>query len=451
MIGLSGPPPLNESTPMAQPAHGDIEISLPHLALLVLAGPSGAGKSTFAAQHFTPTQVVSSDRIRGWISDDETDQTVSGPAFELLHDLVGKRLAAGRLTVVDSTALRTQARRDLLRLGQRYNVPVILLVFRADRELCRQRDAARARPVGAAVIERQLPLAEETLRRVTSEGFDRVYVLDSTDLGRVRFRYEPLPGDRGKLSGPFDVIGDIHGCADELRGLLTTLGYAPEAGGAWRHPEGRVFVALGDLTDRGPDSVGVLRIMIPSVAAGAALYTPGNHCNKLLRYLLGHKVRVGHGLAETIAEIDALPAPQRQDLIRATTRMIADAPPYLVLDGQRLVVAHAGIKEWMVGQMSRRIRDFTLYGDVTGEIDERGFPVRRDWAAEYHGPYAIIYGHTVVPEPVWINNTLNIDQGCVFGGRLTCLRWPEREIVQQPAARAYAQHDTPDLEGASAA
>jgi len=79
--------------------------------------------------------------------------------------------------------------------------------------------------------------------------------------------------------------------------------------------------------------------------------------------------------------------------------MIADAPPYLVLDGQRLVVAHAGIKEWMVGQMSRRIRDFTLYGDVTGETDERGFPLRLDWAAEYRGPYAIVYGHTVVPEP----------------------------------------------------
>jgi protein phosphatase len=170
-----------------------------------------------------------------------------------------------------------------------------------------------------------------------------------------------------------------------------------------------------------------------------------------MRYLLGHRVKVGHGLTETIAGIEALPLPQRQELIRATTRMIADAPAYLVLDERRLVVAHAGIKEWMVGQMSRRIRDFTLYGDVTGELDERGFPIRRNWAADYHGPYAIVYGHTVVPEPVWLNNTLNIDQGCVFGGRLTALRWPEREIVQVQAARAYAQQDTPDLEGASAA
>jgi protein phosphatase len=431
--------------------HAPIEISLPHLALLVLAGPSGAGKSTFAARHFLPTQIVSSDGMRALISDDESDQSVSGAAFELLHDLVGKRLAAGRLTVVDSTALRAQARRDLLRVGQRFHVPVILLLFRADLDTCLAHDATRARQVGAAVIERHMDLLDETQRRVTGEGFDRVYILEPGDLDRVRFTYEPLPGDRRVLGGPFDIIGDVHGCADELRALLTRLGYAPDAVGVWRHPSGRVFVSLGDLTDRGPDSVGVLRIIIPAVAAGAALYTPGNHCNKLMRCLLGHKVRVGHGLNETLTQLEALPVAERTELIRATTRMIADAPPYLVLDRGRLVVAHAGIKEWMVGQMSRRIRDFTLYGDVSGETDERGFPLRRDWATTYTGPYTIVYGHTVVPEPQWLNNTLNIDQGCVFGGHLTALRWPEREIVQVPAARAYAQHDGPDLEGASAA
>jgi protein phosphatase len=436
---------------MAESTLPEIEINLPRQALIVLAGASGSGKSTFAARHFTPTQVVSSDRMRALISDDESDQSVSGPAFEMLHDLVGKRLAAGRLTVVDTTAARAQARRELLRIGQRYNVPVILIVFRASRELCLQRDALRARQVGSAVIDRQITLLEESLRRVNSEGFHRVYMLEPDEVDRVRFTYEPLPGDRGALRGPFDIIGDIHGCVDELRELLTRLGYAPDAAGAWGHPQGRTFVSLGVLTDRGPDSVGVLRILIPSVAAGTALYTPGNHCNKLMRYLLGHRVKVGHGLTETIAGIEALPLPQRQELIRATTRMIAEAPAYLVLDERRLVVAHAGIKEWMVGQMSRRIRDFTLYGDVTGEIDERGFPIRRNWATDYHGPYAIIYGHTVVPEPVWLNNTLNIDQGCVFGGRLTALRWPEHEIVQVQAARAYAQQDTPDLEGASAA
>lgn len=428
-----------------------LEITLPHLALLVLAGPSGSGKSTLAARHFLPTQIVSSDAMRALISDDEADQSVSGPAFELLHDLVGKRLAAGRLTVVDSTALRAQARRDLVRIGQRFHVPVILVLFRADRDTCLAHDALRPRQVGAPIIDRQLLLVEETVHRVTGEGFDRVYVLDPSDLARLRFSYEPLPTDRSLLNGPFDLIGDIHGCADELRTLLSRLGYAPDAAGVWRHPQGRLFVLLGDLTDRGPDSAGVLRIVSAAVSAGTALYTPGNHCNKLMRYLLGHKVRVGHGLAETIAQLDSLPAGERNSLIRAVTRMISDAPPYLVLDRGRLVIAHAGIKEWMIGQMSRRIRDFTLYGDVTGELDADGFPIRRDWAGNYAGSYTIVYGHTVVPEPRWVNNTLNIDQGCVFGGRLTCLRWPEREIVQVRAARSYAQHDHTDREGASAA
>ncbi len=428
-----------------------IEIALPHLALLVLAGPSGSGKSTFAARHFQPTQIVSADAMRALISDDDSDQSVAGPAFELLHDLVGKRLAAGRLTVVDSTALRAQARRDLVRIGQRFHVPVILILLRAERTTCLNHDAGRARQVGAAVIDQQLSLVEETLRRVTGEGFDRVYVLNPSDLTRVTFAYEPLPSDRSLLNGPFDIIGDIHGCADELRILLTRLGYAPDTAGVWRHPQGRLFVSLGDLTDRGPDSVSVLRLLVAAVDAGAALYTPGNHCNKLMRYLLGHKVRIGHGLAETVAQLDALPAAERHNLIRATTRMISDAPPYLVLDRGRLVIAHAGIKEWMVGQMSRRIRDFTLYGDVTGDLDAEGFPIRRDWATAYSGPYTVVYGHTVVAESRWVNSTLNIDQGCVFGGRLTCLRWPEQEIVQVPAARAYAQHDHADLEGVHAA
>ncbi|HUS13595.1 MAG TPA: AAA family ATPase [Chloroflexia bacterium] len=430
---------------------GEREITLPHVALVVLAGPSGAGKSTFAARHFTPTQVVSSDQMRAMISDDEADQSVSAAAFQLVHEIVCRRLAAGRLTVVDSTALRAQRRRDFLRDGQRFHVPVILIVFRGTREVCLARDAQRTRQVGAAVIDQQLALQDETIRRAAGEGFDRVYVLDPTQAEQVRFNYAPLPGERGGLGGPFDVIGDIHGCADELRALLTRLDYAPDAHGAWRHPAGRTFVLLGDLTDRGPDSAGVLRIAVAAVAAGAALYTPGNHCNKLLRHLLGHRVKVGHGLAETIAQLDALPASERQPLVRAVTRMIADAPPYLVLDGGRLVVAHAGIKEWMVGQMSRRIQTFTLYGDVSGDVDADGFPLRHDWAADYRGSHAIVYGHTVVPEPVWRNNTINIDQGCVFGGRLTCLRWPERTIVQVPAARAYSAQDRVDLDGISAA
>jgi protein phosphatase len=427
-------------------------IVLPPLALVVLAGPAGCGKSTFAARHFGETQVVSSDRMRAWVSDDAADQSVSGLAFPLLYSLVDKRLAWGRLTVVDSTALTAQARADLRHIGRRHGVPVVLVLFVADAALCRARDRQRGRRVGAAVIKQHLTLLRETLERAPQEGFDAIYMVDAEHGDKVQVRYAGVDVDRSDLPGPFDIVGDVHGCVDELTELLETLGYGPDpADGTWRHPAGRTAVFLGDLTDRGPGSVAVLRRVLPMVAAGAALFTPGNHDNKLMRYLLGRKVRVGHGLGRTIAELDALPPDERVRLADATCRLIADAPIYLILNDWRLVVAHAGIKEWMIGQVSERVKSFCLYGDVVGETDAQGFPIRRDWAREYQGAAAVVYGHTVVPRPEWVNNTINIDQGCVFGGALTALRWPEREIVQVGARAVYFERDTPDLEPIAAA
>jgi protein phosphatase len=423
-------------------------ITLPQEALVVLAGPAACGKSTFAGRHFAATQVVSSDRLRGLISDDDADQTVSRMAFHLLYELVGMRLALRRLTVVDSTALGAQTRRDLLYMGQRYHMPVVLVLFIADAALCRERDRHRSRRVGLTTIERQLMMLQEAVHRVPHEGFDRVFMVDARHNDQVQVRYEGSPVDRGDVPGPFDIIGDIHGCYDELTTLLGDLGYSPDhrADGVWSHPAGRAAVFLGDLTDRGPASVPVLRLVSAMVQAGCALYTPGNHDNKLLRYLQGRKVRVGHGLEQTVRELNALPPAQRAALVEATVHLIQDAPMYLVLDDWRLVVTHAGIQAWMIVQVSPRIQSFCLYGDVSGETDEQGFPIRRDWARDYRGPAAVVYGHSVTPEPLWVNNTINIDQGCVFGGALSALRWPEREIMQVPAHRVYFTRDTPDLD-----
>ncbi len=434
---------------MADEADGHPVIRVPRPALVVLAGPSGSGKSTFAARHFAPTEIVSSDAMRALVSDYEGNQHASSEAFDLLESLIDKRLGLRRLTVVDSTALRPTARRDLLRIARRHGLPAILIVLCAGRDLCLARDAQRRRQVGAAVIDRQLAQMRAGLDRLDAEGFDRVVVLTAEEADQAgvvveRARSSPATREQGR----FDVIGDIHGCADELEELLRRLGYAPDRRGVWRHPAGRRFVVLGDLTDRGPKSVEVLGLVIAAVDAGAALYTPGNHCNKLMRYLKGNKVRIGHGLQETIRQIDALPPDEHAALTQATLRLIGDAPPYLVLDHGRLVVAHAGLREWMIGLDTRQVRDFVLYGDVTGQVDARGLPVRGNWAAEYHGTAAIVYGHTVVPEAVWLNNTINIDQGCVFGGCLTAVRWPERDIRQVAAHAVYSPRDTPDLEPA---
>ncbi len=198
-------------------------------------------------------------------------------------------------------------------------------------------------------------------------------------------------------------------------------------------PEGRTAVFLGDLVDRGPDSPGVLRLVMGMVAAGHALAVPGNHENKLIRALGGRDVQVSHGLAETLSQLAGEDEAFRQDVAGFCRGLVS----HLVLDGGRLVVAHAGLKEAYQGRASGRVRSFALYGDTTGETDEFGLPVRYPWASDYRGRAMVLYGHTPAPDPEWVNNTLCLDTGCVFGGRLTALRYPEKELVSVPAQQVW--------------
>ena len=241
-------------------------------------------------------------------------------------------------------------------------------------------------------------------------------------------------------SGPFDIIGDVHGCLDELNELLDLLGHTRQQEQS-SQPE-RKLILLGDLGDRGPTSALTFRCVMGMVDAGRAYYTPGNHCNKLLGYLNWRRVQLAHGLAGTVQEVEAQEKtePGFRERLR---NFIDNASPYLWLDAGKLVVTHAGIKKGMIGRFDDRIKAMCLYGDVTGETNPDGTPVRLDWAQHYNGSAAIVYGHTPAPGPHWVNNTINIDQGCVFGGWLTALRWPEREVVQVRARRAYYTERTP--------
>jgi protein phosphatase len=248
--------------------------------------------------------------------------------------------------------------------------------------------------------------------------------------------------DLRDLTGPFDIIGDIHGCGDELAELLIGLGYRADAEGLYAHPDGRTLVFIGDLGDRGPYSADVFALAMAMVRRGLGLYTPGNHCNKLMRYLQGRKVTQSHGLASTVRQVEARSA-EHTAFREQLEEFIESAPPYLWLDDGALVVAHAGIKEDFIGRDSQRVRTMVLYGDITGETNPDGTPVRLDWAQRYHGNAAVVYGHTPVPGPHWRNNTINIDQGCVFGGWLTGLRWPEHTWTQVRARRAYYTERTP--------
>lgn len=249
------------------------------------------------------------------------------------------------------------------------------------------------------------------------------------------------PDSRHRL-GQFDIIGDVHGCADELVALLRALGYGVRLEGTGDErraittaPTGRQAFFVGDLVDRGPNSPDVLRIVMDMMLAGQAGMVVGNHDDKLLRWLTGNKVKIGGGLERTIAQLDG-----QGEAIRArAVSLLSKQPSHAWLDGGKLAVAHAGIRENMLGRSYPRAHDFGLFGDTSGRVGSDGMPERFNWAAEYRGETAIVYGHTPVAEPQWQNNTLCIDTGCVFGGKLTALRWPEREIVAVPARQSYAQ------------
>ncbi|MFH9064965.1 polynucleotide kinase-phosphatase [Streptomyces coeruleorubidus] len=407
------------------------------LSLVVLVGASGSGKSTFARRHFKPTEIISSDFCRGLVSDDENDQSATKDAFDVLHYIAGKRLAAGRRTVVDATSVQPEARRQLVELARRYDVLPIAIVLDVPENVCAERNAARTdrADMPRRVIQRHIRELRRSLRHLEREGFRKVHVLRGVeDVEQATVVTEKRFNDLTHLTGPFDIIGDIHGCSAELESLLVKLGYTDGV-----HPEGRTAVFVGDLVDRGPDSPGVLRRVMAMVKSGNALCVPGNHENKYGRYLRGRKVQHTHGLAETIEQM----AGESEEFAAEVRQFIDGLVSHYVLDGGRLVVCHAGLPERYHGRTSGRVRSHALYGDTTGETDEFGLPVRYPWAEEYRGRAAVVYGHTPVPEATWLNNTICLDTGAVFGGKLTALRWPERELVDVPAERVWYEPAKP--------
>src|SRR6185312_14813354 len=287
------------------------------------------------------------------------------------------------------------------------------------------------------------------------EGFRHVFVLESPEeVEAATVERVPLYNDKRNEHGPFDIIGDVHGCCDELEQLLNRLGYnkfdIAGHGPGWSnigyvHPEGRKAVFVGDLVDRGPRVLDTLSIVRNMVQFGSALCVPGNHDMKLLRKLRGKDVQITHGLANSLAEIDALSEDVRKPHCKEIEQFLDSLVSHYVFDDGKLVVAHAGMKAEMQGRGSGKVREFALYGETTGETDEFGLPVRYNWAAEYRGSAMVVYGPTPVPEPEWLNRTVNIDTGCVFGGKLTALRYPEKEFVSVPAARTYCEPARPFL------
>jgi protein phosphatase len=420
-----------------------MKLRIPELSLVVLIGATGSGKSTFARRHFRPTEVISSDACRALVSDDENDQTATGDAFEVLHLIAGKRLARGRLTVVDATNVQPEARRSLVELAKAHYVFAVALVFDLPEEILEERTRRRTdRQLPLRVLYQQSGQLRRSLNGLQREGFRTVHILQTPEeVEAAVIERQRLWADRRMEHGPFDLIGDVHGCGDELEELLEKLGYQEDGTGVRRHPEGRKVVFLGDLVDRGPRVVDVLRIAMGMVEARTALCVPGNHDAKLVRWLRGKNVRMAHGLERSAEQLER-ESPQFRERVAS---FLDGLVSHYVLDDGRLVAAHAGMKEEMQGRASGRVREFALYGETTGEVDEFGLPVRANWAAEYRGSAMVVYGHTPVLEPEWLNRTINIDTGCVFGGKLTALRYPELELTSVPARQVYTGTARPFL------
>lgn len=380
------------------------ELEIPALCLVVLIGVSDELRGEVARRHF--------------------------PAAEVCTDLAAatERLSRGLLTVLNAPHLRAVDRAAAVTLAREHDVEAAALVL--DPPILHADPQTRQQLTD---LHRELGGPDSPGLR--AEGFRTAYRLRSLpELEALQLRRVPLPPDRRELHGPFDLIGDVHGCLPELTELLGKLGYTVDTELNAVPPAGRTLVFLGDLTDRGPDSPGVLRLVMGMLASGTALCVAGNHDAKLLRALGGHDVTVTHGLEVTLTQL----AGQPPEFVGAVRTFLAALPSHLLLDGGRLVAAHAGLPARFQGRESRRVWAFALYGDVDRSAQtEGGPPVRRDWAAGYGGAALVAYGHTPVRRPRWTNNTVNLDTGCVYGGQLSALRYPEQTTLSVPARAVY--------------
>ncbi|HEX5153220.1 MAG TPA: polynucleotide kinase-phosphatase [Parafilimonas sp.] len=423
-----------------------MEIKVPELSLIALIGTSGSGKSFFAKKHFRRTEVLSSDECRALVSDDENDQAATTDAFDVLYYIAGIRLKRGLLTVIDATNVQKESRKDLIELARKYHCLPVAIVLNLPQKLCEERNQSRPdRNPGSHFIRQQALELKKSLSRLRDEGFRQIYILKSIEEVEsvIEIKREKLYNDKKDETGPFDIIGDVHGCIDELQELLVKLGYAinmveanqTNFGFEVIPPASRKAIFVGDLVDRGPDSVSVLRLVMSMVNSGVAYCVPGNHDLKLQKFLHGKDVQVRHGLEITVKQLET----ESAEFKKAVEQFLYGLISHYVFDNGKLAVAHAGIKEEMQGRGSAAVRAFCLYGETTGETDEFGLPVRYNWAKEYRGKAKVVYGHTPVPEAEWLNKTINIDTGCVFGGKLTAFRYPEEELVSVKSKQVYSE------------
>ena len=424
-----------------------MQIKLPELSLVVLLGAAGSGKTTFARRHFQEEEILSREKFQRMVSGNDRSPKAIQDASETLEYIIQKRLQNKLLTVVDGAHVSEATRKAFRILAKKNHVALVGIWLDLPREIISERNASRGdKAISSGHLSKQLAELAQSEHRFKTEGFNTVHRLTSVeDLAQTEIKRRPLWCNKTEVTGPFDIIGDVHGCFDELHRLLADLGYQVQADAANEGrfkvtpPQGRKIIFVGDLVDRGPQSPQVLKLAMDMVRDGVALCVTGNHDDKLKRFLMGRNVKLAHGLELTVEQLSNETDAFKEEVLEFLRKL----PDHLVLDHGALTVAHAGLKEEMQGRQSGAVRSFCLYGETSGETDEFGLPVRHNWAGEYKGQSMVVYGHTPVPEAIWQNQTINIDTGCVFGGNLSALRYPEREIHSVPAKKVYSEPKRP--------
>lgn len=423
------------------------QIKIPHDALVLLIGPPGSGKSTFAAKNFRATEIVSSDECRALVSDNMEDMACSALAFDVFHHIIDARLQLGRLTVADATSLTDKARLKLREIATKHGAPTVVFALISPLDVCQKQNKERTRYVPESVIETHYEklagLVDNSV--LLNEGYGNVYyIYPRVNPVEVVVQNEQPP----ITASGYDVIGDVHGCYDELIALIRKLGYVIDKGPEGTkliHPDGRKLVFVGDFTDRGPKNRYVLEAL-RSLLLDGHLAVQGNHDNKLWRWLKGNKVSVAHGLERTIRELNELPAEARKEYLD----ILSGLPYYLKLEvpgHPDLVVCHAGMPRDMVGRSpTGPVKSHCLYGETSNQQDEHGFPLRgseyiKSWPRGEDQPM-LVHGHIVVKGPFADlragHNVVNVDNGCVFGDQLTAFRYPECLAISVPAKEDYS-------------
>lgn len=449
-----------------------MNISLPDSGIVLLIGASNSGKTTLLNKwieegQLIRSEVISSDDYRLIVSDmdfvqwndrpkDEADllfeqyQALSAEAFRMMDEVLKSRCKLNKLTFVDATHLFPEDRKHFISIAKEYHVPITAIVLDIPEDVLLERDEHRANPRGKKRVKQQYHNLKKGLRYIKKEGFRSVYFVRLDDHVELVRKKNELVVDVG---AGIDFIGDVHGCFEELITLLQKLGYKEDDEGLFTHPEGRKFMSVGDVMSRGPHSLESMLFFMKHVRQELAYMTDSNHGWKIVRWLDGRNVTLHHGdekVAEEFEQYEKMYGSEKTAELKEDLKsFLMSAPSHYVLMKNGVYTAvctHAGIKDEYIGKTSPAISDFSRYGDTDG-FNEDGKPVRKDWFVHHKGSMLIIWGHDPKPQPLVINNTINIDQGVVFGGKLTALRYPETEFVSVKAAKDYSgDTDNPLIE-----